>query len=63
MEFFVQFNKWIIMPNPIHGIIIINKINAAKQINKLQPSKNQLIWQRNDAEHIIRNDNELNRIR
>ncbi|HOJ67041.1 MAG TPA: hypothetical protein PLZ54_08720 [Paludibacteraceae bacterium] len=44
------------MPNPIHGIIIINKNNAAKQINKLQPSKNQLIWQRNDAEHIIRND-------
>ncbi|HPQ13413.1 MAG TPA: hypothetical protein PLQ60_08105 [Paludibacteraceae bacterium] len=39
------------------------KMNAAKQINKLQQSQNQLIWQRNYYEHIIRNDNELNRIR
>ncbi len=39
------------------------KMNAAKQINKLQQSQKKLIWQRNYYEHIIRNDDELNRIR
>ncbi|MBP8944301.1 MAG: hypothetical protein KBG25_00115 [Paludibacteraceae bacterium] len=75
----VQLDEWVIMPNHIHGIIIINenndvnveaihelplqqqntreirrkmllpkiigyfKMNAAKQINKLQQSQNQLI--------------------
>lgn len=39
------------------------KMNAAKQINKLQQSQNQLIWQRNYYEHIICNNDELNRIR
>jgi REP element-mobilizing transposase RayT len=38
-------------------------MNAAKQINKLQQSQKKLIWQRNYYEHIIRNDDELNRIR
>ena len=87
---------YVIMPNHIHGIIIISggrtdvgaihelplqrhkierrrmlipkmigyfKMNAAKYINQLHGAAGHLFWQRNYYEHIIRNENELNRIR
>jgi len=38
------------------------KMNSAKQINKLLNSSGIPIWQRNYYEHIIRNDDEHNRI-
>jgi len=37
-------------------------MNSAKQINKLLNSSGIPIWQRNYYEHIIRNDDEHNRI-
>ena len=38
------------------------KMNSAKQVNKLLNSSGIPIWQRNYYEHIIRNDDEHNRI-
>jgi putative transposase len=38
------------------------KMNSAKQINKLSNSSGVPIWQRNYYEHIIRNDEENNRV-
>ena len=39
------------------------KMNTAKAINLLLNSSGVPVWQRNYYEHIIRNDDELNRIR
>jgi REP element-mobilizing transposase RayT len=88
----VALDEFIIMPNHIHGIIIINDINVGAnnysplQINQFRsPSKTigsmirgfkigvtkwfrantnvYNVWQRNYYEHIIRNENKLNKIR
>jgi REP element-mobilizing transposase RayT len=39
------------------------KMNAAKQINQIRQTPGIPVWQCNYYEHIIRNDNELNKIR
>ncbi|MEI6521195.1 MAG: transposase, partial [bacterium] len=39
------------------------KTFSAKQINKSRNSTGAVVWQRNYYEHIIRDDNDLNRIR
>jgi REP element-mobilizing transposase RayT len=39
------------------------KMNTAKKINQLRNTPSLSVWQRNYYEHIIRNKNELNRIR
>ena len=86
-------DEFVIMPNHIHGIFIINnvgvgaihelplqnkierrrmlvpkivgyfKMNSAKYINKLRNTPGISVWQRNYYEHIIRNENELTKIR
>jgi len=38
------------------------RMNANKQINILRITSDQSIWQRNYYEHIIRNEQEFNRI-
>jgi len=97
----VQLDEYVVMPNHVHGIIIINesdistvgaihelplrhelphsreqrrnmllpkiigrfKMNVAKPINRIRQTPGISVWQRNYYEHIIRNENELNRIR
>ena len=89
----VRLDYYVIMPNHMHGIIIIpegveaihelplqrNKIgrrrmmvpriigyfkmNSAKHINRLRDTAGTPLWQHNYYEHIIRNENELYRIR
>ncbi len=39
------------------------KMNSAKRINEIRNSAGASLWQRSYYEHIIRNDEELNRIR
>jgi len=39
------------------------KMQSAKQINKIRNTPGIPVWQRNYYEHIIRHENELNRIR
>ena len=39
------------------------KTLSAKQINQIRQTPGIPVWQRNYYEHIIRNDDELNRIR
>jgi putative transposase len=39
------------------------KMNSAKQINQSRNTPGIPVWQRNYYEHIIRNENDLNKIR
>jgi REP element-mobilizing transposase RayT len=91
----VEVDRYIIMPNHFHGILVINngdgrgtlqraptfeqfgkptsnsiptiirlfKSTTTKQINQLRNTPEMPVWQRNYYEHVIRNKDELNRIR
>lgn len=94
----IETDEFIVMPNHIHGIIVIvgaqfiapfkcNAINQNKKqgvinhaptvgeivrafksrcthaINKIRNTPGHPVWQRNYYEHIIRNEEEMNRIR
>lgn len=58
---FEQFGKPV--SNSIPTIIRLFKSTTTKQINELRNTPGTKIWQRNYYEHIIRNENELNKIR
>ena len=92
---YIELLAWVIMPNHIHGIIIIHedgrggsrsaptpygdaagtakikplgsligafKTVSTKKINILRNTEGGVVWQRNYYEHIIRDDNDYNRI-
>lgn len=73
----VKLDEFIIMPNHIHGIIILTKseeqplaevirsfkTSSARRINQLRNSKGIPVWQRNYYEHIIRNEESMDKIR
>jgi REP element-mobilizing transposase RayT len=68
---------FVIMPNHIHGLITFTdtvsgglpeviryfKSFSARKINHLRDGVGIPVWQRNYYEHIVRNDEELNKIR
>ncbi len=85
---YVELDEWGIMPNHMHGIIVITdvcrggsrtaptgkrkpigrlvgafKTVSTNRINEMRGMPGGKLWQRNYYEHIIRNDDELNRIR
>ena len=86
----IELDYYIIMPNHIHGIIIIEsrgvmhyaptkkfaspsqtlgsivrgfKSSVTKRINMMNRTSDKKLWQRNYYEHIIRNEQDLFRIR
>ncbi|MFN6517217.1 MAG: transposase [Nostoc sp. CreGUA01] len=73
----MQLDEFVIMPNHIHGIIQLTtsgeealseiirsfKTSSARRINQLRDSRGISVWQRNYYEHIIRNDEALQKIR
>ena len=93
----IALDKYVVMPNHFHGIVIINHVGAngrsplpqplnqsiipsmkpkslsflmagfkssvTKQINLIRNAPGTPIWQRNYYEHIIRNEQSLNKIR
>jgi len=90
----IELDAFVIMPNHLHGIIIISdhivilvgagsepaptttpkrhglpeiirqfKTYSSKRINQKRRTIGMPLWQRNYYEHIIRNEDELNRIR
>ncbi len=88
----VEIDEWIVMPNHLHGIVIINRgivethCNASLHQNRFGPQSNNLAsiirgfkgattknihiarftefaWQSRFYDYIIRDENELNRIR
>lgn len=75
----IALDEFVIMPNHIHGIIILRGaassaptlgtvVRAFKSISAIEANNilgrlGQPFWQRNYYEHVIRNDDELNRIR
>lgn len=94
----IELDKWIVMPNHFHGILVINysvraihesplhesplqmtvtqrrnmslpkligrfKMLSSKRINEMRGTQARPVWQRNYYEHVIRNDDEMNRIR
>lgn len=89
---YVELDEWVVMPNHIHGIIVVNdrrgdsriaptrtaptgkrkpigrligafKTVSTKHINIMRGTPGIPVWQRNYYEHIVRNDESLNRIR
>ncbi len=48
---------------PLGGLIGAFKTTAAKHVNRIRNTPNQPIWQRNYYERVIRNENELDRVR
>ena len=82
-------DAFVVMPNHIHGIVVINDVGAqhagplrnnvvpgslgaivrsfksasTKRINLLRNAPGALVWQRNYYEHVIRADDDLDRIR
>ncbi len=75
----VELDQFILMPDHLHGIIVILeqaetlyslatiiqnfKSISARKINKINQNLGVSIWQRNYHERIIRNDQELHRLR
>jgi putative transposase len=96
---YVELGAWVVMPNHLHGIIILHeygglvgavrepplranptstmgaakpkslgrligafKTISTKKINILRNTEGAVVWQRNYYEHIIRNDDDYNRI-
>ena len=81
----VQLDAFQIMPNHIHGIVIIDdcrggvtpplrkptlglivayfKYQSTKEINASRETPGEKIWQRNYYDRIIRNEDELNKIK
>ena len=72
----IEIDESIVRPNHLHGIIIIHESSKsiseiirgfktffARQINKLLDRKGCPLWQRDYYEHIIRSEDELNKIR
>lgn len=87
---YVDIDEWVVMPNNMHGILIINdnckggsrtaptetmrrkslgrligafKTVSSKQINQTRSIPGYPVWQRNYYEHIIRSEEEMDRIR
>jgi len=86
---YVDLDECIIMPNHLHGIIVISddgrsgsptaptagkrkpigrligalKTVSTKAINEQRGTPGASVWQRNYYEHVIRNEDSLNRIR
>lgn len=92
----VDLDKFIVMPNHLHGILVIKNVNvgatrrvaptkkhsshslqsgslgaiigqfksvATKKINKMHGTEGVPLWQRGYHDRIIRNEQDLNRIR
>ncbi len=90
----VTLDEFIIMPNHVHGIVVITRVvgahscaplpdapltrrqphslssfvaqfkaTATRRINEMRGTPGTQVWQRNYYEHIVRNDEELERIR
>jgi len=81
---FVELDAFVVMPNHLHGIIVITggeggsrtartkplgrligafKTVSTKHINEWRETPSATLWHRNYFEHIIRNDDDLDRIR
>jgi REP-associated tyrosine transposase len=67
----IQLDLLIVMPNHLHGIVIISNRNVGAtggspfpaRINKVRGTPEAPVWQRNFYEHVIRDEESLNRIR
>jgi len=59
----VELDEFVLMPNHLHGIIVIRFYKARTTRLVRDKGFNYFVWQRNYYEHIIRNEDELNKIR
>jgi REP element-mobilizing transposase RayT len=83
---YVDLDEWIVMPNHLHGIIVITdgrggsrtaptkrktlgslvgafKTVSTEDVNQLRGTPARTLWQRDFYDHIVRNEDELNKIR
>lgn len=73
----IVLDAFVIMPNHVHGIIVMGgsgtcqlseivrqlKTFSARRINKKRGTHGLPVWQRNYYEHIIRDEDDLDRVR
>ncbi|MDA8218216.1 MAG: transposase [Dehalococcoidales bacterium] len=75
----LALDTFVLMPNHIHGVVVIGpaaqtglslgrivaylKYQSTKGINNVRGTPGLPVWQRNYYEHVVRNGEELNRIR
>jgi len=74
----ITLDEFVVMPNHVHGIIIVGgrqaapklgdiirafKSSSAIAVNQALARAGQPVWQRNYYEHIVRNQDELSKIR
>ena len=75
----IELDEFCVMPNHVHGIIVIKSTDqprhplsevvrgfksfSARQINKINHTRGNPVWQRNYYEHIIRKETEFMNIR
>ncbi|MDA0786888.1 MAG: transposase [Proteobacteria bacterium] len=74
----LQLDVFVVMPNHIHGLIFLTETSprrplseivrgfktfSAKHINQHQDTPGSPVWQRGFHEHIVRNDDSLDKIR
>jgi REP-associated tyrosine transposase len=74
---YVEVDAWIVMPNHLHGILVIHddayqplarligafKTVSARRINIHRDMQGASVWQRGYYEHVVRDEKSLNRIR
>jgi len=74
---FVKLDEWILMPNHLHGIIWLDNNQYGKSLGRIVATFKAMstaqvrktinpkinLWQRNFFEHVIRNEEDLFRIR
>ena len=84
---YVELDEWIVMPNHLHGILVITDGNrggsrtaptkrkplgrlvaafktvSTDRFNQMRGTPGAQLWQRDFYDHIIRNEDELNKIR
>lgn len=73
----LELDEFVIMPNHLHGIVVLGdngkgslskiiqefKTFSAKRVNQLRDMRGAPVWQRNYYEHVVRNEQDLARIR
>ena len=55
--------NWSVHRKPLGRLVAAFKTVSTKQFNLVQNTLGQRLWQRNYYEHVIRNDDELDRVR
>jgi REP element-mobilizing transposase RayT len=78
VHFAVELDMFVVMPNHVHGILVLVKAGhapplrtvvgsfksaATRDVNRLRGTPGAAVWQRSYHDHVIRDERDLERIR